>query len=96
MNIKLALLLIPLLAACSTAHGVIPASSLTVSALDYHHTTCQQLADEQMRMSIAMTLASPGSEADQNYDQRHMRSAIVEAMDSKRCGTPRPIIASVG
>jgi hypothetical protein len=95
MNSKLTLLLIPLLAACSTAHGVMPASSLTVSALDYRHWTCQQLADEHMRLSIAMTLASPQSGTDRSSDQRQMRTALVETMDSKRCGSPKPIIASV-
>ena len=95
MNTKLALLLIPLLAACSTVHGVIPAGSLAVSALDYQHWTCQQLADERMRLSIAMTLASPQSGTHQSGDQRQMRNTLVETMDSKRCRALRPIIASV-
>jgi hypothetical protein len=94
MNTKLALLIIPLLAACSTGQGVMPANSITASALDYHHWTCQQLADEQMRLSIAMTLASPESGAGRS--DNNMRNTIVEMMDSKRCGAPRPIIASVG
>jgi hypothetical protein len=91
MNTKLAVLLIPVLAACGSAGSrVVP---LNVSAAEYANWTCQKLADEQMRLSIAMTVGSAEAETAHTLDQRREYDAISLTSTSRKCGTPKPIVA---
>jgi hypothetical protein len=93
MTTKLAFLLIPVLAACSSSSSVVP---LTVSASEYQNWTCQQLADEQMRLSIATMVGSPESNAARSADERREYDAVTQTLDRQECGAPKPIIARAG
>jgi hypothetical protein len=93
MNTKLAVLLIPVLAACSSARS--SAVSINVATSEYENWTCKMLADEQMRLSIAMTIGSPESKAVRVADQRREYDSITQAMNKKECDGPTPIVAGI-
>jgi hypothetical protein len=92
MNTKLAFLLVPLLAACGNARSSVEA--MKAPDLRYETLTCQQLADEQIRLSIAMTVESETQTAVRAADQQHHHDAITKMINTG-CGVPTPIVASV-
>jgi hypothetical protein len=83
MNTKLAFLLIPILGACSgTGSSVVP---MKVAAPEYENWSCQQLADEQMRLSVAMTIPN-------SPDRQPEYDAITQTMNGKNCSGPKSIV----
>jgi hypothetical protein len=100
MNTKLAFLLIPLLAACSTGTALV---QMRDSAANYQSWSCQKLVDEQMRLSIAIKAVQPETQSASNFarikvvqaDRQREYAAITKIIDSKKCGTPKQIVAWV-
>jgi hypothetical protein len=93
MNRKLAFLVIPVLAACSSARpGVAP---MDLATSEYQNWTCNELSDEQMRLSVATTMGSSETNAVRLSDQRRGYDAITQEMNRKACGGPKPIIAGI-
>jgi hypothetical protein len=92
-----------LLAACTKAPATITQAQL--SKTTYADWTCEQLAAERTRLSIAATLAATGDEssramtekgASAGVDQKSMDQSLELAMQSKECTkSPRPIVVFV-
>jgi hypothetical protein len=85
-----------LLAACTKTPASVAPS--TVSDVGYENWTCEQMATEQMRLSVALTIASPEDQSAGPNDterpggQRVKYDAIVEAMRNKGCTSVQAII----
>lgn len=85
MNSKLALLLIPALAACSSAHS--GGTHLNSPAAKFANWPCQQLADERRPNTVSsLNQAISGA-----HPQRE-HQPITQAMIGKECSGPRPIV----
>jgi hypothetical protein len=86
MDTKLVFLLMPMLAACSSTGSSV--GLMKVAASEYENWSCNQLADEQRRLSIAMKVANVP-------DRQGDYAAVTQAMDGKKCGGPKPIVAGM-
>jgi hypothetical protein len=101
MNTKLALFVIPVLAACSgTGSSLGP---MKASATNYQNWSCHKLADEQMRLGIAIKAVSPEIQSASNFarskvvqaDRQREYEAVTKIMHSKKCSMPKQIVAWV-
>ncbi len=99
MNAKLAFFLIPVLAACSNTGSSLV--SMQVSATNYQNWSCHKLADEQVRLSIAIKAVSPETQSANNFarskvvraDRQRQYDAVTKVIHSKKCGIPKQIVA---
>ena len=101
MNTKLALFLIPVFTACSsTGTSLVP---MKPSAADYQNWSCQKLAEEHMRLSIALKAVSPETQSATNFsrskvvavDHQREYDAVTKIIQSKKCKLPSQIAARV-
>jgi hypothetical protein len=74
-----------LLAACTKTPASVAPS--TVSDVGYECWTCEQMATEQMRLSVALTI-----DTERLGDQRVEYDVIVDAMRNKGCSSVQAMI----